>query len=150
MMELLSVPLLVAVAVAGPDLHCGTVGGASSSHVEAEAGLATDDAAIGVEGPLLIGTTVAVVDLHPGACCRGVIRDVEALVAVHLQLTVGQGGPLLIGTAVAVPDLQQSAVGRGLTWHVQASVRSHTAQNSSRTASTAVTDGDDVRLNCVF
>ena len=43
-----------------------------------------------------LAATVAVPDLHPGARGRGVARDVEALVAVDLQLAVGQAGPLLV------------------------------------------------------
>ncbi|HEY5003349.1 MAG TPA: hypothetical protein VII61_09365, partial [Ktedonobacteraceae bacterium] len=138
MMGLLPGPLLVAAACAGPDLHCCAVGGAAAGHVEAEAGLATDDGAVGVEGPLLVRAAVAVPDLHPGARRRGVTRDVEALVAVHLQLTVGQGGPLLVRAAVAVPDVQERAVGRSRPWHIQAPVRAHSPQDRARTATAAV------------
>ncbi len=104
-MELLPGPLLVAAAVAGPDPHCGAVSGASASHVEAETGPDTNDGAVGVEGPLLVAATVAGPDLHSRARRRGEAWHVEALVAVHLQLTIGQGGPLLVRAAVAVPDL---------------------------------------------
>ena len=104
-MGLLPGPLLVAAAVAGPDLRCGAVGGASAGHIEAEAGPDTNDSAVGVEGPLLVAAIVAVPDLHPGAWRRGEAWHVEALVAVYLQLTVGQSGPLLVAAAAAVPDL---------------------------------------------
>ena len=87
---LLPGPLLVAAAVAGPDLHGGAVGGASPGHVEAETGPATNDGAVGVEGPLLVAAAVAVLDLHPGARRRGEARHVEALVAIHLQFPIGQ------------------------------------------------------------
>jgi hypothetical protein len=63
-MGLLPRPVLVAAAVAGPDLYCGAVGGASAGHIEAEARSRSDDGAVGVEGPLLVGTIVAVPDLH--------------------------------------------------------------------------------------
>ena len=119
MIELLACPLLVAGAATGPDVHSGAVSGASSDHIEAEAGLAPNDAAIGVEGPLLVRAAVAVIDLHPGARRRSVARHVKALVAVDLQLAIGQGSPLLIRAAVTVPDLQQRAVGCGRSWHVQ-------------------------------
>ncbi|HEY0752417.1 MAG TPA: hypothetical protein VGD98_00440 [Ktedonobacteraceae bacterium] len=102
-------PLLVIGAVTGPDLHRGTVGG----HIEAEAGLATDDGAVSVEVPQLVAAAVAVIDLYPGACRCGVAWYVKALVALDLQFAVGEGGPLLIATAVAVPDVQQRAVGCG-------------------------------------
>ena len=139
MMGLLPGPLLVAAAGAGPDLHRGAVGGSGAGHVEAEAGSAADDSAVRVEGPLLVRAAVAVVDLHPGARRRGMAWHVEALVAVHLQLTVGQGGPLLVGAAGAVPDLQQGPVGRGRPWHVQAPVRAHSPQYPGRTPTTTAT-----------
>ncbi len=138
-MGLLPGPLLVAAAGAGPDLHSSTVSRASTGHVEAEAGLASDDGAIGVEGPLLVRAAVAVVDLYSGARCLGMARHVEALVAVYLQLTIGQGGPLLVCAAGAVPYLQQRPVGCGRPWHIQAAVRSHSPQDPSRTAATAAT-----------
>ncbi len=84
MMGLLPGPLLVAAAVAGPDLHSSAVGGASASHIEAEAGLSSHDSAIGVEDPLLVCPSVAAPDLHPGARRRAVVRHVEAHVAIHL------------------------------------------------------------------
>ncbi len=136
-MQLLAGPLLVAAAVAGPDLHRGAIGSASAGHIEAEAGLATDDGAVGVEVPLLVRAVIAVVDLHPGARRLGVSRHVEALAAVHLQFTVGQGGPLLVRTAGTVIDLQQRAVGRSRPWHVQAPVRAHSPQRPGRTPTTA-------------
>ncbi len=132
-------PLLVVAACAGPDLHRAAIGGASAGHIEAEAGLATDDGAIGVEVPLLVRAAVAVVDLHPGARRLGVSRHIKALAAIHLQLTVGQGGPLLVRAAGAVPDVQQRAVGRSRPWHIQASVRAYAPQHPGRTPTTTTT-----------
>ncbi len=153
MMGLLPGPLLVAAAAAGPDLHCGTVGGAGTGHIQAEAGLAADDGTVGVKGPLLVTAAITVVDLHPGPRRRSMTRHVKALVAVHLQLPVGEGGPLLVAAAVAVPDLQQRAVGCGRPWHIQAPIRAHSPQNSGRTttaAAAAIASSHNVGLNSVF
>src|SRR5579884_4041560 len=108
--ELVTDPLLITATIAGPDLHCRAIRGACPGHVEAEAGPATDDRAIGVEVPLLIAAAVAVPDFHPGARRRREVRHVEALIAIHLELAVGQVGPLLVAAAITVPDLQQRAV----------------------------------------
>src|SRR5690606_32698631 len=48
---------------------------------------------------------------------------VQALAAVHAQLTGAGGGPLLVGAAVAVPDVHLGAVGLGGAVDVQAPVR---------------------------
>lgn len=125
MMGLLSGPLLVRTAVAGPNLHRCAIGSASTSHVEAEAGRATNDGAIRIEGPLLVRAVVTVGDLCPGARRCGACWYLEALVAIYLQFAIGQGGPLLVRAAVAVPDAQQRAVGGGCSWYIQASIRSH-------------------------
>src|SRR5690349_17952031 len=109
MRGLLPGPLLVAAAVTGPDLYRGAIGGARPGYIQAETRLPTHHGAIGVEIPLLVGPPVAVPDLHPRARGCGVVGDIEALIAVHLQLAVGQRGPLLVGPPVAVPDLQQRA-----------------------------------------
>ncbi len=138
-MGLLAGPLLVAGAATGPDVHSGAVSGASANHIEAEAGLATDDGAVGVEGPLLIGAAVAVPDLHPGTRRCGMTRYVQALVTIDLQLAVGEGGPLLIRATVAIVDAQQRPIGRGRPWHVKAAVRAYTTQDSSRTTTTTTT-----------
>src|SRR4051812_2084054 len=48
-------PLLVGLAVAGPELDQGAVGGGGAGHVETEPGLHADDGAVGIDRPLLIG-----------------------------------------------------------------------------------------------
>ena len=48
-------PLLVAAAVARPELDQGAVGGGGSGHVQAQARLDAGDGAVGVDVPLLIG-----------------------------------------------------------------------------------------------
>jgi hypothetical protein len=84
MMGLLPGPLLIVAADAGPDLYCGAVGGAAATHVEAEAGLATDDGAVCVEGPLLVRSAITVPDRHLAARRRSVVQHVKTLVAVDL------------------------------------------------------------------
>ncbi len=142
---LLACPLLVATAVAGPDIHPGAVGRACTNHVEAEAGLAADDRAVGVEGPQLVRASVAVPDLHLGACRRGMAWHVEALVTIDLQLSVRQGGPLLVRATIAVPDIQQGAVGRDRPWNIQATVRTRSPQNPGRPATATTTATTVVR-----
>src|ERR1022692_4138884 len=136
---LLPGPLLVAAAVAGPDLHRGSVRGARAGHVQAEPGPAADDRPVGVEVPQLVGATGAGRYIHPGARGRGVAGDIEALAAVDLQLAARQVGPLLVRAAVAVPDLQQGPVGRGQAGHVQAAVRADAAQHPGAGTGTAAT-----------
>ncbi len=151
-MELAPSPLLVAAAVATPDLHSGAIGGARPGYVEAETGPDPHDGAVGVESPLLVAAAVTVPDLHSGARRRGKAWHVEALVAIHLQFPVGQRGPLLVATPVTVPDLQQRAVGGGRPWHVQAAIGARTPQDPGRTATpatTAVTSRRDAGLDSV-
>lgn len=153
MRGLLPGPLLVAAAIAGPDLDGGAVGSASAGHIEAQTGLNSDDGAIGVQGPLLVGPTVAVPDLHAGPRCCGMIGHVETLVAEHLQLAIRQRGPLLVGPAAAVPDLQQGAVGRSRPWYIQAAIGAHSPQNSGTTAAATtapVSRRNNVGLNSIF
>src|SRR5439155_24165837 len=90
-------PLLVAAAVAGPDLDRGAVGGRRTGHVEAESGLDAHDRAVGVEPPLLVRSAVAVPDRDDRTRRGGVAEHVHALAAVHLERAVGQLGPLLVG-----------------------------------------------------
>ena len=136
MMGLLTRPLLIAGTITGPDFYSRAVGGASTSHVEAEAGLTTNNRPIGVEGPLLVRSVIAVPDLYPGSRRCGMIGHVQALVAIHLQLSIRQCAPLLVRSTVAVPDIQQRAIGRGQPWHIQAAVRSNPAQHPARPTST--------------
>src|ERR1035438_8602416 len=132
-------PLLVAAAVAGPDLHRGSVSGARAGHVQAEPGPAADDRPVGVEVPQLVGATGAGRYIHPGARGRGVAGDIEALAAVDLQFAVRQVVPLLVRAAIAVPDLQQGPVGGGEAGHVQAPVRADAAQHPGAGTGTAAT-----------
>src|SRR5258708_28060023 len=139
---LLPGPLLVAAAVASPDIHRGSVRGARADHVQAESRFAADDGAVGVEGPLLVGAAITVPDVHPGACGPGVAGDIEALAAVDLQLTARQVVPLLVGGAAAVPDIEQGPVGRDLVGHVQAPVGADAAQQHAAARTAAVVAAD--------
>src|SRR5687768_6922435 len=69
------VPLLVRTAVAVPDDHGGTVGGASSVGVQALVAVDPQLPARRV-GPALVGATVTVPQLHAGAVARAGVRHV--------------------------------------------------------------------------
>src|SRR6185437_6550040 len=64
MSALRQLPLLVAAAVAGPQLDQRAVGGAGPGHVQAQPGLDTGDGAVGVDGPLLVRAAVARPDVQ--------------------------------------------------------------------------------------
>src|SRR5690348_1614927 len=74
-------PLLVAAAVARPQLQQGAVGGPAARGVQAEPGLTAGDRAVGVDGPLLVAAAVAGVDVHLGAGAGALARGVQAVVA---------------------------------------------------------------------
>src|SRR5581483_211641 len=121
-------PLLVGLAVAGPQLGQGAVGGAGAGDVQAQPGLDAGDGAVGVEVPLLVGLAVAGPDLHLRAGCGLVVEGVQAhlaATAVHGELASGSVGPDLVGPAVAGPDVQLGARGGGGAGHVQALARAH-------------------------
>src|SRR5690606_8965361 len=99
------------------------VGGAVAADVQALVRAHGGDAAVGVQGPSLVVLAVAVPDDHRGAVGRAGAVHVQALAAVHAQLTGAGGGPLLVGAAVAVPDVHLGAVGLGGAVDVQAPVR---------------------------
>src|SRR5690348_15155776 len=125
-------PLLVVLAVAGPDDDLAAVGGAVVVDVEALVRAHGGDAAVGVEAPLLVVLAVAVPDDHAAAVGGRRAVDVEALVAVDPQLTGAGGGPLLVALAVAVPDLRLRAVGLRHPGDVQAPPRAHTPERTRR------------------
>src|SRR6185312_13456267 len=79
------VPLLVALAVAGPDVDFGAVGGAVAVGVEAVGGAVDGEGELsgGGVGPVLVGLAVAVVDLLLGAAGGRGVRVVQALARTH-------------------------------------------------------------------
>src|SRR3954453_14382971 len=98
-------PLLIAAAVAGPQLQQGAVGRSGAGGVQAQAGLGAGDRAVGVERPLLVAAAVATPDVDLGAGARAAARGVQAGAAVDPQFTGRGAGPLLVAAAVAVPQL---------------------------------------------
>src|SRR5882724_4340056 len=119
-------PLLIAAAVAGPQLGQRPVGGAPTAHVQAEPRLHTGDRAVGVECPLLVRLAVAGPDLHLGARRGLVVVGVQAQLrtpAVDRQLVRRGVRPDLVDPAVAVPDLRPRSQGRGRVRHVEALAR---------------------------
>src|ERR1035438_6088467 len=119
-------PLLVGLAVAGPQLNQGAVARASPGHVQAQPGLHAGDGAVGVELPLLVRPAVAGPDLHLGARRGLVVEGVQALLAaaaVDGELPGGGGGPDLVAAACASPDVQLGAVDLRRVRHVQALAR---------------------------
>ncbi len=123
-------PLLVAAAVARPQLHGGAVGGRAAGDVQAQAGLDAGDRSVGVHPPLLVRAAAAGPDLHPGAGGGGVVGDVQALVAVDGQLVGGRQRPLLVGAVPAVVELKLGAVGLAAAHHVEAAAGRDAAQGA--------------------
>src|SRR5689334_17182056 len=112
-------PLLVGLAVAGPQLQLGAVGGGGAAGVETQPGLDAGDGAVGVEVPLLVGLAVAVPDDDGGAVAGASAVGVQTLVTGEHELPVGVG-PALVGGAGAVKQLGLGAVGGGAARHVDA------------------------------
>src|SRR6185312_5385439 len=101
------VPLLVALAVAGPDVDFGAVGGAVAVGVEAVGGAVDGEGELsgGGVGPVLVGLAVAVVDLLLGAAGGGGVRVVQALARTHRvqRTTRTAGATATAGAAGTVP-----------------------------------------------
>src|ERR1051326_8152421 len=98
-------PLLVGLAVAGPENDLRTVRGTGPVGVHAQSRLDTGDGAVGVHVPLLVGLAVAVPDDYRRAVGRTLTVGVQALVAEHHQLLARRVGPPLVAVAAAVPQL---------------------------------------------
>src|ERR1019366_3431930 len=130
-------PLLVALAVAGPQFDGGAVGGGRSGHVEAQAGLDAGDGAVGVDVPLLVGAAAAGPDIDLGAGAGPVVEGIQALGAAVDGELAGGPGPGLVGAAVAGPDLGGGAVGLGGAGDVQALARSNPVDGTGEAAATA-------------
>src|SRR6185436_20567200 len=79
--------------------------------------------AVGVDGPLLVGSAMAVPDDGSGAVARTGSGRVQALVAVDPQLPARGVRPALVDATVAVPQLDLGAVGGAGARHVEAAVR---------------------------
>ena len=116
-------PLLVGLAVAGPQDDLRAVGGGGAGGVQAQPGLHTGDRAVGVDVPLLVGLTVAVPDDHLGAVGTTLAVRVQTLTAEHLQLAARRVGPGLVRLTTAVPQLHLRAVRGGGVGHIQAATR---------------------------
>src|SRR5690348_9671368 len=101
-------PALVGGGRAGPEDDDCAVGRRVAVDVQAQAGLRAADRAVGVDGPALVGATVAVPHLH-FAAGGGVQRGVEALAEGLDRLTVDR--PSLVRATVAVPNDRLGAVG---------------------------------------
>ncbi len=108
-------------AVVEPDL--GGVGGAVAGRVQALARLHADDAAVGVDGPLLVGAAKAVPDLDLRGVGGARAADIQALGDAgdgDLQQAAGGQRPLLVWAAPAVVELHLGAVGVGYAGDVEA------------------------------
>src|SRR5205823_4909799 len=72
-------PLLVAAAVAGPQLDLRSVRGPGAGRVQAQAGLDAGDGAVGVDRPLLVGPAVTGPDVDLGAGAGALTAGVQAV-----------------------------------------------------------------------
>src|ERR1700726_157451 len=129
-------PLLVAAAVAGPQVELGAVGGVEIRVVQALAGGGVDQFPV-LGLPLLVAAAVAVPQLDGGAVVVVGAGDVHAL-AVDLQGAVGFGGPGLVGAPVAVPHLDLGAVGGGQPVVVDALARVDARRDRASAPATVV------------
>src|SRR5689334_19648855 len=110
-------PALVGGGGTGPEDHRSAVGRRVAVDVQAKARLGAADGAVGVDGPALVGTAVAVPDLDLAAG-GGVERSVEALAEGLYDLAADR--PPLVRASVAVPDDRLGAVGGVAVGHVEA------------------------------
>src|SRR5437660_11522634 len=94
-------PPLVRGVAAGPEVDQRPVGGCVAGDVAAQARGDSAHRAVGVDGPLLIGSAVAVPQLHLRPRI-GADRRVQTL-AEDADGTAA-GGPSLVGRTRAVPD----------------------------------------------
>src|SRR3954468_8866544 len=135
-------PLLVAAAVAGPQLQQGAVGRSGAGGVQAQTGLVAGDRAVGVDRPLLVAASGAAPDVHLGAGAGALARGVQAVAAVDPQLTGGGVRPLLVAAAVAVPQRHLGAGRLRLVRYVHAPAGADSDDRAGRAAVSAAARRD--------
>src|SRR3569833_2259479 len=146
-------PLLVGLAVAGPQLHQRTVRGSAGGHVQAQPGLHPRDRATRVQPPLLVRRTITRPGLHlrPRRRLIGIgVQTQRRPTTVHRPLTRSRHRPGLVRTTRTVIDLHLRTRRRTPVRHVQPPPRTprtqRTATSAGTTARGAAEGGDLSRL----
>src|SRR3954454_3302858 len=149
-------PLLVGLAVAGPQLHQGTVRGSTAGHIQAQPRLHARDRATRFPPPLLVRRTVTRPGLHLRPRRRLIGIRVQAQrrpTTADRQLTRRRQRPGLVRTTRAVIDLQLNTRRRTRIRHIQTPARPHRTQRTTTGAGAtagSVTGGRDAALHRVL